>query len=274
MFSIIKLTFREAFSQKLLIVFFGISTFFCLFLLFVLSLNVVDDAQGMTEIMLWKMNAGGDLNLTIEEVVKNVEAGIAAALYIIGLFLSLFATSNLIPSMLQPGNIGLVLSKPISRTKILSGRYLGALAIIGFNISYLVLFSWLILSVKSGVWNFNYLLSAVLIFLIYAILYAIVVFFGILTGGSAVSLMSTYAIIFISPIFLVRERMYAFIDESNRKIIDAVYYIIPKISELGKIVFDVTKGNKIESLVPLWSSLVFGFVIFMISLIIFKKKDF
>jgi len=240
-FSIIKLTFREAFSQKLLIVFFGISTFFCLFLLFVLSLNVVDDAQGMTEIMLWKMNAGGDLNLTIEEVVKNVEAGIAAALYIIGLFLSLFATSNLIPSMLQPGNIGLVLSKPISRTKILSG---------------------------------NYLLSAVLIFLIYAILYAIVVFFGILTGGSAVSLMSTYAIIFISPIFLVRERMYAFIDESNRKIIDAVYYIIPKISELGKIVFDVTKGNKIESLVPLWSSLVFGFVIFMISLIIFKKKDF
>ena len=274
MFSIIKLTFREAFSKKLFIAFFGISTLFCLFLLFALNLNIVDDAQGMADVMIWKMNTSGDSNLTIDEIVKSVEAGIATALYVIGLFLSLFATSNLIPSMLQPGNIGLILSKPISRTKILLGRYLGALAIVGFNISYLILFSWLILSIKSGVWNFSYLLSAVLIFLIYAILYAIVVLFGILTGGSAVSLMITYAIIFISPIFLARERMYVFINESNRKIIDVIYYVIPKISELGKIVFDVTKGSEIESLVPLWSSLASGTVIFIISLVIFKRKDF
>jgi NADH:ubiquinone oxidoreductase subunit 5 (subunit L)/multisubunit Na+/H+ antiporter MnhA subunit len=50
-----------------------------------------------------------------------------------------FASSGLIPSVLEPGRIELLLSKPVRRWQILMGRYIGNLLVVSLNISYLVL---------------------------------------------------------------------------------------------------------------------------------------
>jgi ABC-type transport system involved in multi-copper enzyme maturation permease subunit len=93
--------------------------------------------------------------------------------------MSLFATSNLIPTLLQPGFIDLFISKPVSRIQILSGRILGSVTIVAFNIFYLILFSWLIMSIKTGVWNWGFLLAGIMIVLTFIILFSLMTFLGL-----------------------------------------------------------------------------------------------
>src|SRR3989304_5864956 len=50
------------------------------------------------------------------------------------MFLGIFATAGLIPSMLEKGTVELYLSKPISRIEILLSRSLGACAGIGVSL--------------------------------------------------------------------------------------------------------------------------------------------
>ena len=76
------------------------------------------------------------------------------------MFLSVFASAGLIPSVLEPGRIELLLSKPVSRTHILLGRYLGNILVISSNVVFLVLGVWTILGIKSGIWSPAFLISA------------------------------------------------------------------------------------------------------------------
>ena len=57
------------------------------------------------------------------------------------------------------GRIALLLSKPIGRTTLLLGRYLGNLLVVALNHIYLVGAVWLILAVKTNIWNYRFLLA-------------------------------------------------------------------------------------------------------------------
>ena len=120
--AIIQLTFRESFAKKTFIAFLGISTLVHLAFLFVLNLDIVNGADAALSIM------GRDTGEVVEldHFIRIVEAAIAVALFTGGLFMALFATSSLVPSFLDKGNIDLMISKPLSRwqilTRPLSGR--------------------------------------------------------------------------------------------------------------------------------------------------------
>ena len=275
MLSIINLTLKETFSKKIFLAFFLFSTLFILLLFFTLNLDAVDNAQTYISIFGQQVNTDGD-SFNMTEVVGYIQAGIAVALYIIGLFFSLFATSSLIPSLIKTGNIDLILSKPISRTKILMGRVIGSLAIVAFNIFYLVIASWLILSIKSGIWNYHFLYSGFIILITYGALYSLVTLFGILTGGTALSFIITYAVIFISPMLTVAmsEKLAAFTNVGDNIFIQISYNIVPKISEIGEIMFNVARGVEVETLLPIWTTLAFGIFFMGVSVVIFKRKDF
>ena len=274
MLSIINLTFKETFSKKIFLAFFLFSTLFILLLFFTLNLDAVDNAQTYISIFGQQVDNGESFDMA--EVVGYIEAGIAVALYVIGLFFSLFATSSLIPSLIKTGNIDLILSKPISRTKILMGRVIGSISIVAFNIFYLVIASWLILSIKSGVWNYHFLYSGFIIMITYGALYSLVTLFGILTGGTALSFIITYAVIFISPMLTVAmsEKLAAFTNVGDNLFIQICYNIVPKISEIGEIMFNVARGVKVETLLPIWTTLAFGIFFMGVSVVIFKRKDF
>ena len=80
--------------------------------------------------------------------MRGVYGGIAAFLYTWGMFLAVFASAGLIPSVLEPGRIELLLSKPVSRTHILLGRFAGNVLVVSRNITFLVLGVWTILGVQ------------------------------------------------------------------------------------------------------------------------------
>ncbi len=269
--ALIQLTFRESFAKKTFMAFFGISTLVCVLFLFALNLDIVDGMK--SSLSLFGQEAGQLIDL--QRLLFGIEGGVAVMLYTGGLFLSLFATSNLIPSMLDEGNIDLLISKPLSRFQILSGRFLGAVSIVAFNIFYLVGFSWLILSVKTGIWNWGFLAAGLMIVVTFAILYTLMTFLGIITRSSAFSLMITYLIVFFSPLLLERDKIYALL--SNKLyayFIDGLYYFLPKTAEIGALTQSVVRGVSTALWPALWSSVLFGVFMYLVSVFIFSRKNF
>jgi len=269
--AIVQLTFRESFAKKTFIAFFGISTLVCLLFIFALNLDIVDGLKSSVSIF------GKETPelVNINKLIIGIESAVAVFLFTGGLFMSLFATSGLIPSFLQPGTIDLILSKPLNRIQILSGRFLGAVSIVSFNVIYLIIFSWLILSFKTGIWSGGFLLAGIMIIITFAILYSLMTFLGIVTGSGAFSLMITYLILFFSPLLLERDKIYALLSgKFYGYLLDALYHFSPKTSELGNITRLLVQGSPVSSWLPLWTSLFFGVIMYIISTFLFSRKNF
>lgn len=269
--AIIQLTFRESLAKRTFMAFFAISTLVNLLLLAALDLDIVNGMDAYISIMGQEL----DGNVHLADFVHRIESVIAVGLFTGGLFMSLFATSSLVPSFLDRGSIDLLLSKPLSRPQILLGRYLGAVAIVAFNIFYLVGVSWLILSLKTGIWNGGYLLSALMIVVTFAILFALMTLMGVLTRSGPFSLMITYLILFFSPLLIQRDQIYALL--SNRfygHLLDALYHGLPKTAELGAITEQLVRGAAVGSWTPLLTSLAFGLATLAAAGLLFQRKDF
>jgi len=273
MWAFIQLTFREAFSRKVFHAFFIVSTLAGLTLLFLLSLNIVRDLGTLSFISGGRPQDPDSLR----KLVRGIQGGVAVALFTVGLFMSLFATGNLIPEMLRAGKIDLLISKPLSRNRLLLGRILGAVAVVAFNVFYLVIFFWLILSVRTGFWNWGFLLAGLMVVLTYIALYSLMVLLSILFKSGAVSLMGTFLIIFLAPVLMQRNRLYLLLSADSRitrNLIDAFYYFFPKPGDLAVITQKLARGAPVESWTPLWSSLLFSVVIILLSSLIFRRKSF
>ena len=269
--AIVQLTFRESLAKKTFMAFFGLSTLVCLLFIFALNLDIVDGLKSSVSLFGKEIPEVKE----IREVVLGIESAVAVFLFTGGLFMSLFATSGLITSFLRRGSIELIISKPLNRFQILLGRYLGAISIVAFNVFYLVIFSWLILSLKTGIWNWGFLLSGIMIVLTFAILYALMTFLSIVINSTAFSLMITYAILFFSPLLLQRDRIYALLSgKIYGVLLDGLYYFLPKTTELGDITRLLVQGSGITSWMALWSSMLFGIFMFGMSSYIFSRKNF
>src|ERR1700691_5638289 len=153
--ALIQDTFREALARKIFWGLFGLSTAMILFFLFLLRIDLVEG--GMATLSLFGRTA--DRMTDVDRVVRGVYGGIATFLYTWGMFLAVFASAGLIPSVLEPGRIELVLSKPVSRVHILLGRYLGNVLVISTNVVYLALGVWIILGLKTKIWSPAFLIS-------------------------------------------------------------------------------------------------------------------
>lgn len=269
--AIIQLTFRESLAKKTFIAFLGISTLVNLLFIFALNLDIVDGAESYISLFGQEV----DHAFQLDQIIYGIESVVAFGLFTAGLFMALFATSSLVPSFLEKGSIDLLISKPLSRLQILTGRYLGAVAIVAFNIFYLIVFSWLILSIKTGIWNYGYLMAGVMIVVTFAILFALMTFLGITIRSGPFSLMITYLIIFISPLLLQRDVIYALLSSKfYAYLFDGLYHFLPKTSELGNITRLLVQGADINSWTPLWTSLIFGILMLTVSNIVFSRKNF
>jgi ABC-type transport system involved in multi-copper enzyme maturation permease subunit len=163
----------------------------------------------------------------------------------------------------------------VSRIEILLGRFLGATAIVTANIFYLVIFSALILLVKTGVWNWSYLAAGVIIVLTFMILYTLMTFLSLLTKSGPFSLMLTYFVVFLSPLLIPRNQIYALLSSKiYGYIFDGLYYFLPKTTELGNLTRLIVSGEQIGSWMALWSSLLFALFMLSVSTYIFQRKNF
>ena len=268
--ALIRDTFREAFARKIFWGLFGLSTLMILFFLFLLRIDL--EEGGLAAVSLFGRTAG---TTDVDRVVRGVYGGIATFLYTWGMFLAVFASAGLIPSVLEPGRIELLLSKPVSRTHILLGRYVGNVLVVSCNIVYLVLGVWIILGVKTGIWSPMFLVSIATTIFIFAVLLSVVIFVGVLFESAALSTMIAVGLMIMSPILAQTSTMLRLLSsEWSRQVWRTLYYSLPKVYDLGKMTLDAIQSRTFNGYMPIWTSAVFGAVVLTGALLIFARRDF
>jgi len=272
--AIILYTLRESLAKKTFMAFFVVVTLVHLLFMFSVNVDVVDGAMATVKLM------GNDeqKEMAVEKLrdgIIKIEAGVATAMYVGGIFLSIFATASLVPNMLEKGSVDLMLSRPFARWQLLLGRYLGGLSIVAINVAYLIGGAWLILSIKTEFWHVPFLLSGLLIILVFGVLFAIMTFVGVTARNSGVSIIAAYLVIFFSPLLLARDQIYALLSQKIYQwLLDGIYYLTPRTTELGKITTSLVLGETITSWTPLFQSLAIGAGFLMAAIYVFEKKDF
>lgn len=215
---ILLLTFRELWARKITIGLFLVATFVWVMLTFALNLDVVDgslagirifgDDPGATQ-AITNDDTGEEIReaLTLERIVIVVESIVAAAAYWMALLLGLFATASLLPGLLERGQVDLMLSKPLSRTRLLVGHVLGVLLVVAALAVYLLGAVWLVMSLKAGIWRFQFLLSLLAVIAMFGVMYSVMALVAVSTRSTALALIVSYGLIFASIILQFKEQI-------------------------------------------------------------------
>ena len=268
--ALIRDTFREAFARRIFWGFAGCSTLLLAFLIFIMRIDVVAGALATVSIF------GQVLPTTdVQGLVGQTQSVIAMAMYFFGMALSVFASAGLVAAVFEPGRIELLLSKPVSRTRILLGRYFGNVLVVAANIIYLTLGSWMIFGIKTGLWGAGYLLSSVFTIFIFSVLLSVIVLVGVLWESAAVAIMATFGIMIVTPILAQRvtiERLLS--SEWSRDVVRVLYYVLPKTSDISVIIRHLILNQPVDSWMPVWSTALFGVVVLAAGILHFRRRSF
>ena len=259
-------TFHELIDRKIIWV-------FAIVTLIALGLTIIG---GMAADNI-KVQAGGStgseemVNQTIE---GQLAGGLDMYLWFI-MWIAVLGTAGLVPAMLEKGRAEFYLAKPISRARLLFGKLCGVWLVYG---GILVVCALLQLTVWWAMFSlFNvgslYVLAGVL--LEFAVMLAILGLVGVLSGSFAFSLIAVFFFWVAQKLLMHREMLYELIN--NRvveRIGDVLYYIVPKFSQQEDLFVALANERTIESWLPLWSTALFGIVALVLSVIVFRRKDY
>lgn len=261
-------TFKEALEKKIILVIFVV---IALFLLLGLSLLNMDSVEGMNQILMMQ----GELEY--RAAIIRFEVGLLNQFSFLVVFTLLVVLSaSFIPSMLEKGNIDVLLSKPISRIHIIIAKFISVVFFAFIIIAFLISLIWLMVSIKSGIWHFAFLQSIIWFTLIFAVLYSLVLLTGVLTQSTVLSIIINLLILFpITGLLSNRESFYGFLSSGAiQGVLNFFYYIFPKPWDLRQMCEILISGGTIESWQPLITSILFMLAMLSISIYYFSKKDY
>ena len=264
-------TFQEARARWLFWGLFGLSSLLIAIFLFVLRIDVVQGAVSF-------MGIEGTVRqiYDIRKFVNVSYSWVSIVLYIWGTFLAVFASSGLIAGILEPGRIALLLSKPLTRTRLLLGRYTGNVLVVALNHIYLISSVWIIIGLKTHIWEARFLLAIPISIFIFAVLLCVVALIGVLSESPALSVMVAVALMLVSTILAQREVVVKLLDsQRSRDLWMFFYWIIPKVFDLGAAMKQIILYDRdADWITPVWTSAVFGLAALLGAIAIFRKRDF
>jgi ABC-type transport system involved in multi-copper enzyme maturation permease subunit len=264
-------TFQEARARSLFWGLFGLSTLLICIFLFVLKMDVVAGA-----VTFIGVHPGSHGSTDVQRFVENSYSWVSILVYIWGTLLAIFASSGLVPSVLEAGRISLLLSKPLTRTRLLLGRYLGNLAVIALNHCYLICSVWVIIGVKTHIWEPRFLLAIPVSVFMFAVLLCVVVLVGVVFESAALSVMVAVALMLVSTILAQKEIVVRLLSsEWSRQLWMAFYWVVPKVYDLGAAMKQlILFGGQTNWAMPIWTSAAFGIAVLWLALAAFRKRDF
>lgn len=210
----------------------------------------------------------------------------------IGVIFAVIVTASFVPDMLQKGRVDILVSKPIGRPALLALKYGGGLLFVLFNAIYLIGGCWLALALRSGRWDPSFLYSILVLTFFFGVLYSFSVWIGVLTRSAIASIAATFGLwASCFGIGLARRSVEGGgWEEWPARIVNAVYYVLPKTSDMDAInAYVLAKANlgpEAVSFLPgfraagLDWTLIFGssaaFLVFFLALscIAFSRRDY
>jgi len=273
--------FREAAARWTLIAYFALSSLFILVFAAAVNLDVVDGALAGARIFGKPLEVGGE-SVSIDKIVLGFESGFSGFLFLVGTFLALFATAHLVPRLQEKGTIDLYLSRPVGRVPLLLSRYAGGLLLAAANLVYLIGTMWLLIVWKTRVLHPRFLLSGAVILFTIAVLMAFAFLVGVVTSSTGVSLMATYGVFFFSAILVAHDKISAAVStETAARIVDGLYWILPKTAELGQATVALVAGREaperlanVAHFAVFGSTALFGAASLGLASWLFSRKDF
>lgn len=265
---------REAFAKKIIL---SIFVFFSLIILFIVFAATNESVAGM----LAFLEASGG-NADYRSAVIYFESNISSKIPMFMLIaFYIIIVSSFIPSMLQKGHIDLLLSKPISRTKIVIGHLLAGTTFAFLSSFFLLGIIWLIVSSKTGVWHIPFLYSILWFTFIFLTMYSFVILIGFLTKNTMLNILINLILFFpISWIFYLlnlvikKGEQFFSLGAVTEFIIKFFYYILPKPWDLADLCENTIKMESLGSVQPIISSVLFIGVMISLSIWYFNKKDY
>jgi ABC-2 type transport system permease protein len=273
--------FREAAARWTLLAYFFLSTLFIVIFAAAVNLDIVDGALAGAKLFGKEIQFGAE-QVDLDKLVLGFESGFSAFLYLVGTFLAVFATAHLVPRLQEKGTIDLYLSKPVSRAQLLVSRYLAGLLLAAANIAYLIGSIWIILIWKTGVVHPRFLLAGGIILFVISTLLAFSFLIGVVTSSTAVAIMTSYSIFFISALLAAHDKIEAAMSSNFwAGVIHTLYWIFPKTSELGAGVIAFVYGEgaperMTENITAMSyvSTGLFGVGCLLLAAVLFHRKEF
>ena len=293
-YAILLLTFRELWAKKITIGLLVICTLVWVMLAFALNLDIVEGSlAGMrifgaeatpTEVVrdpetgevITNPDTGEALQeiFSLERVVIEVERVVAGLAYWAGILMALFATSSLLPSLLEQGRVDLLLSKPISRARLLGGHLLGVFLTMLVLVLYLFGMVWLVMSWKTGIWHPRFMQTMLVVVSMFGVMYSVVALVGVTARSAPLALLVAYGLMFASLILAAKDQLAPQINPPWRQVFLGFYHVLPNFGEVTVMVVKLTGGEAVASWYPLVSSLLVGAVFFAATFYFFTHRDF
>jgi len=283
--ALLLLTFRELWAKKITLGLLVVSTLVWVMLALALNLDVVEGSLAGLRIFGQDTRATETIThpetgevireaLTLEGFVLEVEKFVARATYWAGILLGLFATASLLPSLLAPGQVDLLLSKPMSRSRLLTGHLIGVLATMTLLALYLFGMVWLVMSLKTGIWNVRFFMALVVVVGMFGVMYSVIAFVGVTTRSAPLALIIAYGLIFASIILAFTDELLLQISRPWRPVLLGLYHVLPNFGEVTETVAQLSGTDPVTSWYPFFSSLVFGAVLLGGAFFFFHRRDF
>jgi|GEM_PF-2531903 len=214
----------------------------------------------------------------LEEKVRGQLGSFPAITTLAMLFLGLFATAGLIPSMMERGTVDLLLSKPLRRSTLLLGRATGGVLALTVNHLLFVALLWLLFGLASGVWLPGFLLVAGVVPLFtFAVVYSGVLYLSIRTESWVLPVSLAYLhIMILSALLSARQTtLYDWVDGAFfHRVFDVLYYALPQTGDLSAMTMETIYTSSVMSWSPFLQGTGFIVVMLLLSLRAFKRKEF
>ncbi len=215
----------------------------------------------------------------LEEMVKGQLAGLAGLIGAAVVFLGIFATAGIVPSMMEKGTIDLLLSKPLHRRTILFGRALGGVLAVAINLAGFVLVLWGLYGLAAGIWHLPFLIGAFSIpMFTFLVLYSAVILLNVVTEGWVLPMSLVYIHMVILANFLHgrEQTLFTFIsNDALRGFIDGLYYLLPQTTDLlgSAVPMSVYTGG-IDTIAPFVQGTLFMVAMLVLATWRFERRDF
>ena len=223
----------------------------------------------------------------LESLVFGAQAFVAGAAYWVGILLCLFATGGLVASLVEKGQADLLVSKPLSRSALLFGRLAGVGLVTFALVAYLLGAVWLVMSLKTGVWNPRFLLAIPAVWTMFIVLYGVVTLVSVWSGSGALALIATLGLV-VTTLVLAIPGLALSVDAAVRPLVQGLYYALPRFGSVGTDLvphlatgFDAPEPGAqpglsapVAALIPLATSVAFGLACYAGAFALFARRDY
>lgn len=165
----------------------------------------------------------------------------------VGIILALVATASTFPSLMERGTIDIVLSKPITRTRLFLGKYLGAMTFILIQAVIFVGLTFVVIGTRWHHWLWAYLWMIPLLVLLFSYVFCFCALFSVLTRRAVPALLLTliaWVVIWVPDSALTVFANYPELDEGGRwrRIFRTVRYVLPKTQDIAVIAAELLEA--------------------------------